>query len=230
MAEYIQLGNIRIEVEYKRIKNLRLTVYPPDGRVRIAAPLTANAEMVRSFAASKHVWIEKQRKRFQSRSGTELNNLDHGVTCHVWGIPLKLEIVERRGHPKIETTQDRLIMYIRPDTVKAKKQELIDKFYRRLTAEAAERLVAKWESLIGVTVQGLYFRKMKAHWGSCNYGKHTIRLNTELAKKSPEYLEYVIVHEMIHIIEPSHNARFYRLMNTYMPSWKIIRKKMNGKI
>jgi predicted metal-dependent hydrolase len=140
----------------------------------------------------------------------------------------KLELVERRGHPKILIEEDILRFYIRPDASKEQKQKTLDKWYRGLLQEAIPRFIQKWEPVIGVTVKGVYLRKMKSHWGSCNCQKQTIRLNTKLAKKPPECLEYVLVHEMIHIIEPSHNRKFYGLMNKYLPAWKLIRKKMNA--
>jgi predicted metal-dependent hydrolase len=119
-------------------------------------------------------------------------------------------------------------MSIRPNTTKAKKQVLLDNWYHNVLGEVAPAIIKKWEQVIGITVKKLYLRKMKSHWGSCNYGKQTIRLNTELVKKPIECLEYVTVHEMLHMLEPHHNQAFYRLMNTYLPSWKIIRKKMNS--
>jgi len=120
-----------------------------------------------------------------------------------------------------------MTMYVRPGSTKAKRQEYLDKWYRRILKEAALAIVEKWEGRIGVEVKKIYVRKMKSHWGSCNYGKQTMRLNSELAKRKIECLEYVIVHEMLHIIESGHNRNFYRLLNKYIPGWKDIRKKMN---
>jgi predicted metal-dependent hydrolase len=222
MAEQLTLGDVRIEVEYKRVKNIRLTVYPAEGKVRISAPLSASRKTVRDFAASKLPWIEKRRLLYRSRTG-----LREPAVQYVWGIPLEPEIIERRGHPKIVIEGNRMRIYLRPGSTGIKRQELLDKWYRRVLQETAPGLIKKWEPLIGVAVSGLYIRKMKSHWGSCNYSRRTIRLNSELVKKSPECLEYVIVHEMIHMVEPSHNRNFYRLMNTFMPAWKAIRTKIN---
>jgi predicted metal-dependent hydrolase len=227
MAEQLTLGDIRIEVEYKQVKNIRLTVYPPEGKVRISAPLSANLETVRNFAASKLPWIEKHRLLYRRhpRSG---GLQDHGIQ-YVWGVPLELELIERKGHPKIAVEGKRMRIYVRPGSTMIKKQELLDKWYRRILQETAPGLIKKWEPLIGVSVRALYIRKMKSHWGSCNYSRQTIRLNSELVKRSPECLEYVIVHEMIHMIEPTHSRNFYRLINAFMPAWKAIRKQMNAK-
>jgi predicted metal-dependent hydrolase len=222
-----KLGDIPVIVEYKNIKNLRITVYPPDGRVCIAAPKSAAWDFIQSFAVSKIPWIEKHREKFR-RNVRAHNRLQNHEIHYVWGSAYKLELVERRGHTKITLEKDILRFYTRPDASKEQKQKALDKWYRELLREAVPRFMEKWEPVIGVTVKALYLRKMKSHWGSCNCQKQTIRLNTELAKKTPECLEYVLVHEMIHIIEPSHNRNFYRLMNTYLPAWKHIRKKMNA--
>jgi predicted metal-dependent hydrolase len=226
VAEQITLGDIRIEVEYRRIKNIRLTVYPPEGRVHISAPLSTNPEFIRNFAASKLQWIEKHRTQYRNRSRTDGNFRNQAIQ-YVWGTAFELELFERKGHPKIVIEGGRMRMYVRPDSTRAKKQELLDKWYRRILRETVPGLIKKWEPLIGVTVTGFYVRKMKSHWGSCNYNRQTLRLNSELAKRSPECLEYVIVHEMTHMIEPTHNRNFYRLMNAFMPTWRAIRKKMN---
>jgi predicted metal-dependent hydrolase len=120
-------------------------------------------------------------------------------------------------------------MSIKPETTKQQKIALLDKYYRNLLTEAAPQFVKKWEGTVGVKINKLFYRKMTSCWGSCNYTKGTLRLNTELAKKHPECLEYVVIHEMIHIHEPSHNHHFYELMNAFYPNWKVIRKKMNGR-
>ena len=221
-----RLGTLLINVEYKRIKALRMTVYPPDGRVCISAPVAATDDSIKRFAASKIQWIEKHRQRFR-RSASEKNNLKGSGTYFVWGVAHKPEVIEKAGRAKISQDGAVLKIQVPPGTTKAKKQELLDKWYRRLTQEAAPELVQKWETVTGITINKIFYRKMKTHWGSCNPGKRTIRLNTELAKKPLVCLEYVIVHEMLHVIETHHNQRYYRLMDKYIPNWKILRRKMN---
>jgi predicted metal-dependent hydrolase len=227
MEDRIRPGSIPVEVEYRGIKNMRITVYPPDGKVRITAPFDTPMELIRNFAVSKTAWIEKHREKFRSRSKTPLALKNNGQVW-VWGEALVLEIAERRGNPKILVTGGIMKMQVRPGSQAEKHQALLDKWYRRLVGEAAQVLIKKWEPLIGVKVEGLYIRKMKSHWGSCNAVRRTLRLNSELAKKPPDCLEYVIVHEMLHIIEVHHNEKFYRLLNRFIPSWKEIRKKMNA--
>jgi predicted metal-dependent hydrolase len=223
----IQLpGGITADLEFRRIKIMRLTIYPPDGRVKIAAPLNTPPQAVRDFALSKLPWIEKHREQFRGKSKVS-GVLKNGASVWVWGEELSLAITERRGNSKITVDEGIMKMQVRPGAAARKKQEILDRWYRRILAETAPGIIKKWEGRIGVEVKGLYIRKMKSHWGSCNGERQTLRLNSELVKKNPVCLEYVIVHEMIHIIEISHNQRFYKLMNRFIPEWKIIRKKMN---
>jgi len=226
------LAAIPVEVEYSNVKTLRLTVYPPDGRVKIAAPPDAAPEFIRKFAASKIKWIEKHREKFLNHSAglkpALTGSLRNHSTVYIWGVPHELELIERMGNSKITVEDGRMTMYVRPLSPKAKKQEILDRWYRRILKETASLAIKKWEAALGIEVRKLYIRKMKSHWGSCNYRKQTLRLNSELAKRSPEDLEYVIVHEMLHIIEKGHNRHFYDLLGKYIPAWKIIRKKMNS--
>jgi predicted metal-dependent hydrolase len=221
------LDDIPITIEYKNIKTLRMTIYPPDGKVCISAPKNVTWEFIHAFAVSKIPWIEKHREKFRRNVRVKNRFQDHEIH-YVWGSAYKLELFERRGHPKVILTENILRLCTRPATSKEEKQRILDNWYRRLIQDVVPRLIQKWEPLIGVTVKKVFLRKMKSHWGSCNYQNQTIRLNTELAKKPPECLEYVIAHEMIHIVEPSHNRNFYELMNKHLPAWKLIRKKMNA--
>jgi predicted metal-dependent hydrolase len=220
-------GDVGVEIEYRRIKNLRMTVYPPDGRLRIAAPVGTPAETIRNFIRSKEKWIEGHREKYR-RNAAAKNRFQDREIHFVWGVPYRLELTERQGRPKVTLEGGVMRLFVRPGETRVKKQEILDRWYRRLAGEAAPPLVKKWESLIGAGVKKVFYRKMKSHWGSCNHTGRTIRLNTELAKKPPECLDYVILHEMVHLLEPAHNRNFYALMNRFMPSWKIIRKKMNG--
>ena len=221
-----RLGTIPVNVEYKRIKVLRMTVYPPDGKVCVSAPLHATDESIRRFVESKLQWIEKHREKFR-RNKAAKNTLKNNEIHFVWGIAHNLELIEKSGRSKISQEGNILKLQIPPATPKAKKQQILDKWYHRLTQAAAPPLVEKYEKITGIPIKGIFYRKMKTHWGSCNPEKHTIRLNTELAKKPPVCLEYVVIHEVLHVIEPRHNRHFYRLMDKYFPGWKTIRRQMN---
>jgi predicted metal-dependent hydrolase len=245
MTYSFNLSDTPIKVTFKNIQNLRITIYPPDGRVCISAPQDATREAIRQFAISKARWIEKQREKFRlsadihtaGDSGRDLgdraqknvqNLIRNHATHFVWGAAYNLELIEQNGRPKIILEEKILKLYAPPGTTIDKKRHILDKWYSRLMREAAPVLIRKWEPLLGVRVHRIFYQKMKSRWGTCNYRRHTIRLNTELAKKTPACLEYVIVHEMLHIIEPAHNRRFYQLMTSSVPTWKTIREKMNA--
>jgi predicted metal-dependent hydrolase len=226
MTEVFQLDDIAIEAEYRRVKTMCITVYPPDGRVFIAVPLNTAPGVVREFAAAKLPWIKKHREIFRAHAQIS-GPLKNNAPVYIWGKAHTLKIIERKGNAKIIVDDEQMTMYVKPNSTKEKKQQILDKWYRLVINKTAPQIISKWEPVIGVKVQGLYLRKMKTHWGSCNYERQTIRLNSELVKQKSECLEYVIVHEMVHIIEPTHNRNFYRLMNKFLPDWKVIRKKMN---
>ena len=206
---------------------MRLTVYPPGGRVVIHAPAGTLFSSIEDFTRSKINWIIKHRERFLNNSKST-GVLKNNAGVYIWGKSHVLELIERRGHPKIIVTDSTIKIYVRPLSSKDKVEELLDKWYRRVLKETAPEIIKKWEKIIGIEVSKLYVRKMKTHWGSCNYNTRSLRLNSELVKRDPLCLEYVIVHEMLHIIEKSHNRNFYRLIGKYFPDWKAIRKKMNS--
>ena len=227
VMEYFKAGDILINVEYRKIKTIRITVYPPDGETRIFAPVNADDDSIIKFAASKIHWIEKHREKFR-RAAAVKNHQQNDKTHFVWGSAYNLEIIEKAGYSKISLEDNVLKMKIPPGTSADKKQQILDKWYHRLLAATAPALVEKWEKITGLKIKQIFYRKMKTHWGSCNPKKQTIRLNTELAKKPLFCLEYVIVHEMLHLIESAHNQNFYRLMEKYIPNWKTIRRQMNN--
>ena len=221
-----RLNDILFNVEYKQVKVLRITVYPPDGKVCIAAPVNTSDNAISRFAELKISWIVKHRDRIL-KSAAAKSSLKNKENHYVWGIAHKLEISEKQGRAKVFADKGILLMQVPPGTVKSEKQQILDKWYRRILSEAAPPLVQKWEHITGIEIKKIFYRKMKSHWGSCNSKKQTIRLNTELAKKPQVCLEYVIVHEMLHVLETHHNQKYYRLMDKYFPDWKIIRRKMN---
>jgi len=154
-------------------------------------------------------------------------SLRNHSTVYVWGTAHTLEFIERSGYRKIRIEDGVMIMFTRPYSTRADRQDLLDRWYRNTLKKTAPEIIAKWEAMLGIKVNKLYVRKMKTHWGSCNYIKQTLRLNSELVKRSRECLEYVVVHEMLHIIEKGHNRNFYRLLEKYIPDWKAVRKKLN---
>jgi predicted metal-dependent hydrolase len=230
----IVLGDITVEVVRKRVKNINLTVQPPLGRVRISAPKRASLKTIRAFAISKLDWIRKQQAwmREQARQAppagprVELKYID-GESHEVWGKRYQLAISERDEPPSIELNHDRLLLQVRPRTNRDSRRALVETWYREQVRTAAPPLLERWEPRLGVKLERFQVRRMKTRWGSCTPAKRTIRLNTELATRSPELLEYIVVHELVHLLEASHNARFYELMDLHMPGWQAHRDELN---
>lgn len=227
MPSTIQLDDISIRVIYKDIKNLNLRVYPPDGRVQISAPRHMDLGSIQRFAASKQAWIQKSRKKIQSSPYQAPQKFRTGETHFLWGQAYQLHVLEANRAPALELTINSIILTVRPRSTIAKRHQIMQRFYREELRAASAPLIEKWEKVMRVKVTKLYLRSMKSRWGSCNYNKATIRLNTELAKRPPHSLEYVIVHEMVHLLEPSHNKRFKALMSQYLPAWKQRKTELN---
>lgn len=227
MTSRLELGDLTIEVVLKEIKNVHLSVHPPAGRVRIAAPRRMDLETIRLFAISKLGWIRQQQRKLREQDRETPRDYVERESHYVWGRRYLLSVVEADERPSIELKHRKMILRVRPGSDEAKREELVENWFRDLVRSEATPLIAKWEPRIGVTVKGFYVRRMKTRWGSCNSRAATIRLNTDLAKKPRECLEYLIVHELIHILEPTHNKRFTALMNQFMPDWKHRRQALN---
>jgi len=227
MAERIDLGGIPVEVTFKDIKNVHLSVYPPTGRVRISAPVRMNLDTVRIFAISKLDWIKQQQRKLREQERETPREYLNRESHYLWGRRYLLRVIEGDQTPSVEIQHSRLLLHVRQKTTEEKKQEVVAQWYRNQMRVAIPSLIDKWTPVIGVTVQGFYVQQMKTKWGSCNPRAGTIRLNTELAKKPKECLEYIVVHEMAHVLEPTHNARFIALMDGFIPNWRLRRDQLN---
>jgi|ERR1039458_2958253 predicted metal-dependent hydrolase len=227
MAEKLDLGGIPVEVLFKDIKNVHLSVYPPAGRVRISAPVRMSLDTIRVFAISKLGWIKQQQRKLREQERETPREYLNRESHHLWGKRYLLHVVEGAQAPHLEIQHSRLLLRVPPETTEERKQEIVAQWYRNQLRAAAPSLIARWTPVMGVAITGFYVQKMKTKWGSCNPGARTIRLNTELAKKPKECLEYIVVHEMAHLLEPTHNARFVSLMDGYMPNWRLRRDQLN---
>ncbi|UUO08099.1 M48 family metallopeptidase [Blastopirellula sp. J2-11] len=223
----IELGEMAVDVVLKDIKNVHLSVHPPSGRVRIAAPRRTSIDSLRLYAISKLGWIKKEQRKLREQERETPRDYLERESHYVWGKRYLLSVHEADQPPMIEQRHRRLVLTVRPGASKLKRRQIMEDWYRELVKSAAVDLFAKWEPKIGVEVAGFYVRRMKTRWGSCNHNAQTIRLNTDLARKPPECLEYIVVHEMIHILEPTHNDRFQKLMGRYLPDWKHRRQVLN---
>jgi predicted metal-dependent hydrolase len=223
----INLGDIAVDVVLKDIKNLHLSVHPPTGRVRISAPKRMRMDTIRVFAISKLAWIRRQQTKLREQERETRREYVERESQYVWGKRYLLAIVESEEPPSIELTHSRLVLRLRPRTGEDKKNSLVEEWYREQLKEAVPPLIARWQSLLDVRVERFFVQRMKTRWGSCNSKTRSIRLNTDLAKKPRACLEYLVVHEMIHLIEPTHNSRFVALMDQSMPQWRTVRELLN---
>ncbi|RRR67075.1 MAG: M48 family peptidase [Candidatus Viridilinea halotolerans] len=228
MSQQIQLGDITIDVERKPIKNIHLSVYPPAGRVRIAAPERMELATIRVFAIAKLDWIKAQQRRMRAQEREAPREYLERESHYVWGQRYLLHVQERTAPPSVSLSPTQLLLSVRPGTAEAQRQAILERWYREQLRAAVTSLIAKWEPMMGVKVQRIFVQRMKTRWGSCTPSTGSIRLNTELAKKPRECLEYVVVHELTHLIEPSHNRRFISLMDQFMPHWQAYRAQLNA--
>jgi predicted metal-dependent hydrolase len=228
MAETIQLGDITADVVHKDIKNVHLSVYPPAGAVRIAAPLRMNLDTIRVFAISKLGWIKRQQHKLRTQARETPREYLERESHSIWGQRVLLHVVEQDAAPEVSHTHTTLFLRVRPGTDDDKKQAIIAEWYREQLKQAIPPLIAKWQPILGVTVERFFVQRMKTRWGSCSPASGSIRLNTELAKKPRECLEYIIVHELIHLLEPTHNTHFIALMDRFMPQWQQHRDILNS--
>ena len=226
MTAQITLGEISIDVVKKNIKNIHLSVYSPEGRVRISVPLRMDLDTIRVFALTKLDWIRKHQHKLREQvRETPREYLDR-ESHYLWGRRYLLKVEERDTVPYVTLRHDMMVLHIRPDTNEERRQATLAEWHREKLTEAVPPLLAKWEPLMGVRVEKFFLQKMKTKWGSCNYPSRNIRLNTELAKKPLECLEYIVVHEMAHLLEPSHNSRFTAFMDRFMPQWRQYREML----
>jgi predicted metal-dependent hydrolase len=227
MTKQIELGNIPVDVVLKDIKNVHLSVYPPTGKVRISAPSKMKLDTIRVYAISKLDWIKRQQKKIQEQERETPREYVERESHLVWGRQylLKLNVVKTK--PTVEIKYGHLVLNIRARSSKSLKCDLLDNWYREQLKTASQPLIAKWETHVGVKLKHMFIQRMKTKWGSCNYERGTIRLNTDLARKPLQCLEYVVVHELIHLLEPTHNSRFKALMEKFMPQWKQYRDQLN---
>jgi Predicted metal-dependent hydrolase len=225
--DQLQLGDIIIDVEQKDIKNIHLSVYPPAGKVRIAAPLRMDLDTIRVYALSKLNWIRKQQAKLLGQEREAAREFLNRESHYFKGKRYLLKIVEFEAPPKIELKHSTLVLHVRPGTTIEKRQSIIDEWYRAQLKIVLPALIEKWEKKLNVKVNEFGIKKMKTKWGTCNRQAKRIWVNLELAKKPPECLEYVVVHEMVHFLERKHNDIFIAYLNEYLPKWRFYKDELN---
>jgi predicted metal-dependent hydrolase len=224
----LNLGEVAIDVTFKDIKNVHLSVYPPRGRVRIAAPRRMRLETVRVFAISKLGWIKQQQRKLQEQDREPQREYLDWESHYVWGRRYLLKVSESETPPTIELKGNRMLLKLRPGANQQKRHNLLEEWYREQLREFVPGLIAKWERRMGVKVARFFVQRMKTKWGSCNPDRRSIRLNTDLVMKPRDCLEYIIVHEMAHLLVRRHDERFRRLMDRYLPNWEYSREALNN--
>jgi len=227
MVTQIDLGEIAVDVVKKDIKNIHLSVYPPAGRVRISAPLRMDLDTIRVFAITKLGWIKRQQQKLREQERESPREYLDRESHYVWGKRYLLKVEEIDAAPEVELKHSKMILRTRPGTRQERKKEILEAWYREKLKEAIPLLISKWETLMGAKVQRFFVQRMKTKWGSCSSEAMSIRLNTDLAKKPRECLEYIVVHEMAHLLEPTHNDRFISLMDQFMPKWRFYKDQLN---
>ncbi len=227
MVKTLSLGSIDVEVTLKDIKNVHLSVHPPNGRVRISAPSRMSLENIRLYAINKLSWIRQQQAKIRAQARETPREYLERESHYVWGRRYLLKLIEHDDKPSIELKSSKLILRLRPNTDESKRQAIVEAWYREQLKLAALPLIKRWERRLKVTVDNLRVQRMRTRWGSCTPRTSTIRLNTDLAKKPPECLEYIVVHELLHLIEPTHNQRFIALLDRNYPPWPHTRDILN---
>lgn len=227
MTETIELGTVSIAVTRKAVKNVHLSVHPPLGHVTLVAPTATRLEVARAYAISKLGWIHDQQSKLLAQARETPRQFVERETHMLWGRRYLLSVVEKHAKPKVTRDHRRITLYVRPGSTLAKRGEVMDEWHRALMHQTVPALIEKWESNLGVKVSGYFLQRMKTKWGGCNHRAGNIRLNTELVKKPKDLLEYVVVHEMLHLIEPKHSERFVALLDRHYPTWREARVELN---
>lgn len=227
MGKLLRVGGMAVDVVLKDIKNVHLTVHPPTGRVRVSAPARMPLDTIRVFVISKLGWIRRQQQRLRSQERESQREYVDRESHYIWGRRYLMKVIEQDGPPSIALTNNRLQLRVRPGTSAARREALLDAWYRGQIRQAVAALLAKWEPRLGVKVKRVFVQRMKTKWGSCSQRSGSIRLNSELARKPKGCLEYVVVHEMVHLLEPTHNAKFVERLERSLPTWAFYRNQLN---
>lgn len=223
----ILLDGISVSVIKKPIKNMYIRVLPPDGAVKISAPRAVSDEDVRRFAESKIEWIKKQRESFAHMPGEGEREYVTGEYCELWGHRYRLKVQESDYGNRVSLSGEELVLRIKGENDAGRREKVLNEWYRRQMRQAVPALLKKCEGVVGVRAEEWHIKNMRTRWGTCNVREKRIWLNLQLAKKPPECLEYVIVHELVHLLERNHNKRFYGYMDQFYPGWREVRRRLN---
>ncbi|OAI07603.1 M48 family metallopeptidase [Methylomonas methanica] len=223
----MQIGSLSLQLNRKAIKNLHISVLPPDGRIRVAAPEQMTDTAIRMAVISRIPWIKKQQRDFAAQPRQSDREMVSGECHYFWGKPHRLNLVERVGRHEVKVSGGKIHLFVNPGTSVENRALVLAEFYRARLKAQVEKLIPEWQQRVAVELADWSVKKMKTKWGSCNVGAKRIWFNLELAKKPPECLEYILVHELIHLLERKHNERFRAHMDKFMPNWRERRDLLN---
>ncbi|MBD3617746.1 MAG: M48 family metallopeptidase [Gracilimonas sp.] len=229
-TSHLHISGLQVEVLRKNVKNLNLRVYPAEQQIRISVPRRIPEKKVIQFIHHKLPWIKKHLSNYQNKTAREPLRYISGEKHLFRGKEYSLKVIERNKPPNVSVIDDEvLILQVRPGSTASKKASVLNEWYRTALKTEIPELIEKWETPMGVSVKEFGVKLMKTRWGTCNIRAQRIWLNLELAKKRPELLEYVVIHEMVHLLERLHNKRFYYFMSRFLPNWKELKDELNGK-
>ena len=226
MTAQLNLGDLSLDVNFKDIKNVHLSVHPPAGRVTVSAPSRMKLETIRVYAITKLGWIRRQQRKLQKQEREAPREFLNNESHFFWGKRYLLRLLES-NRVSVTAGHNTLVLHVPAGYTRDQKQSVLARWYRQQIRSLVPAVIAHWSPAVGVEVKNVNVRRMKTKWGSCNHRSRSILLNTDLAKKPKECLEYVLVHEMVHLLEPTHNARFRAAMDHLMPNWRLRRDLMN---
>lgn len=227
MTETIHIGEIAVALTRKDVKHVHLSVHPPSGRVTLVAPEGTRLEVARAYAVSKLGWIRDQQAKLREQARETPRQFIERESHTLWGRRYLMTVLHREAKPCITLDHKRITLTVRPGSDAGRRAAVIHEWHKSLLHEVVPTLIKKWESKLEVKVAGYYLQRMKTKWGSCNHKAGHIRLNTELVKKPKDLLEYVIVHEMVHLLEPTHSDRFTAILEEHYPNWREARAELN---
>ena len=227
MEEQIELGDVCISVTRKDVRNVHLSVHPPHGRVTLVAPLNTRLDVARAYAISKLMWIRQQQEQLKNQARETPRAYIDRESHYLWGQRRLLKVEFAESKPSVKYDHRSITLTVRPGSDVEKRASVMHEWHKTLLHAVVPGLVSKWQDKIGVQVQHYYVQRMKTKWGSCNYAAGNIRINTELVKKPKDLLEYVVVHELVHLLEPNHSERFVEILQHHYPTWRDARAELN---
>lgn len=223
----LQIGNVRIAVTKKNIKNMYIRVLPPGGTVQITAPYSASDDAIRMFAVSRISWIKKQKQDFEEQARQTKRQYVTGESYYVWGRRYRLDVQYSNIRNAVFLTGGRFILQVRSESTPEQREHVLNDWYREQLKSKLPEVIRKCEQIVGVHASEWRIKNMRTKWGTCNIDKKRIWLNLQLAKKTPECLDYVVTHELVHLLERSHNERFQKYMDAFYPNWRVVRESLN---